>query len=100
MLQLFIEFRGAESSARCAVRSASAMPLSSSKWVREEDKIDCAHEIGNAARRTRWANLPDPQGAENILDTEFRRSGDTCVMPAKRVQPMRIGCGDQWLAKS
>jgi hypothetical protein len=21
-------------------------------------------------------------------------------MPAKRVQPMRIGCGDQWLAKS
>jgi hypothetical protein len=21
-------------------------------------------------------------------------------MPAKRVQPVRIGCGDQWLAKS
>jgi hypothetical protein len=36
-----------------AARSASAVPSSPPKWVREEDEIDCAHEMGETARRTR-----------------------------------------------
>ena len=40
------------------------------------------------------------QGSEDTLDSELRRSGNTRVMPSERVQPMRIGGGDQWFAKA
>ena len=40
------------------------------------------------------------QGSEDTLDSELRRSRNTRVMPSERVQPMRVGGGDQWFAKA
>ena len=65
-----------------------------SKWMRKENKIDRAHKIGKTARRTREAQRATAQGCENTFGGQRRGHGDTRVMAAKRVQPMRVGRGD------
>src|SRR5712691_3490850 len=69
------------------------------KRMREENKIDGAHKIGETASRTRQAQRAAPQPCKNTFKRERGRHWHTGVMPAEGVQPMRVGCGNHWFAK-
>ena len=67
--------------------------------MREENKIDGAHEIDETASRTRQAQRATAQSCKNTVKREGRRHWHTRVMPAEGVQPMRVGSGNHWFAK-
>ena len=70
------------------------------EWMCQQDEIDRAHQIAQAAGRTRQPKRAGAQGIEDTLDSELRRSRNARVMPSEGVQPVRIGGGDQWFAKA
>src|SRR5206468_6590609 len=61
---------------------------------------DRAHKISQARRRTCQAQRAAAQSRKNILDRERRGHWHARVMPAKGMQPMRIGSGNQRFAKA
>ena len=64
------------------------------KGMYEENKIHCAYKVGYTRGRTRQAQGAAAQARKNVLDREHCGHWHAGVMPAKGVQPMRVGSGD------
>src|SRR5205085_6457685 len=77
---------------------SSTFPLApQSPRMRDEDKINCAHEIDEAARRARQAKRSLPKRGKHVRDRQLGRTRDAGVMGAERVQAMSVRCGDERL---
>src|SRR5438094_1954 len=72
----------------------------SSRWMCEKNKIGRAHKIDKAGGGTSEAKWACSQRSEYVLDCQLRRFLDAGVMTPKRVKPVRVGRGDQRLAKA
>src|SRR5262245_9062404 len=66
----------------------------------EKNEIGRVHKIDKASGRTSEANGACSQDSEYALRCQLWRFWDAGVMTPKRVQPVRVGRGDQRFAKA